>query len=148
MPDSTDKPLWPPRASAVLAVAGCAYVLSWFLPVTDGFPGWQAFRTSLGPIWPYPGYVAMPWNFALMAVSSALTNVVFVALFVDLATRRRLGRPPVVLTLAVAAALNLYWLGFTGEARADLRIGYYLWVCSFLFLLVLACISTESKPSD
>ena len=31
----------------------------------------------------------------------------------------------------VAIAANLVWLG---EARSDLRIGYYLWVSSFVIL--------------
>jgi len=123
------------RASAVLVVAGCAYLLSWFLPVTDGFPGWQAFRASLGPIWPYESSELLPWPYVVVAASGALTNVLFVAVFVDLATRRRLGRVPVVLALAVAAGINLCWLVITGDGRTDLRIGYYLWVCSFLILI-------------
>lgn len=147
MPASTDKQLWPPRVPTVLIVAGCLYVLSWFLPVMDGLPGWLAFCASLSPIWPFEGHQIVPWNFALMAVSSALTNVVFVLLFVDLATGRRLGRPLTVLLLAVATALDLYWLGFTGEDRADLRIGYYLWVCSFGILVVGACIPVRSNSS-
>lgn len=129
------------RASAILALAGLAFALSWFLPVMEGFPGWQAFRVSLSPIWPFEGYEVRPWSFALLTVSSALTNVVFIALMVDLATRRRLSTRAVVWILAIATALDLYWLVFTGEDRTDLRIGYYLWLCSFFLLIVGACSS-------
>lgn len=124
------------RASAVLVVAGSTYALAWFLPVLDGFPGWKAFRVALSPIWPFETYGVEPAYYALLTVSSALTNVVFVALIVDLATRRRLGVRTAVWTLALAVALNLYWLVIVGAGRADLGIGYYLWVCSFLILIV------------
>ena len=135
------------RASAVLIVAGCAYLLSWFLPVTDGFPGWQAFRAALSPIWPVDTYGHQGPYYAAFFIASAFTNVVFVALLVDLATGRRLGLRPTVSILVVAMALNLYWLIVLGDDRADLRVGYYLWVCSFFFLIVGARVPAGSKPS-
>lgn len=136
------------RASAVLVVAGCAYLLSWFLPVTDGFPGWQAFRAALSPIWPVDTYGIRGPYYAAFSVASAFTNVVFVALLVDVATRRRLSLRTTVSILVVATGLNLFWLIVTGDDRADLRIGYYLWVCSFLLLIVGARLGTFGRVSS
>ena len=73
-----------------------------------------------------------------LSVASALTNVVFVVMaaylwpHVSRGTGSRLG----VFVLGAAALLNLHWTVTMQGNAADLAIGYYVWVASFVSLLL------------
>lgn len=113
------------------------WVSAWFLPVMDGYSGWSAFRAALlGPFresFPVRGTDAAP------QVLSALTNLVFVLLF--LAWRRgQVTRPPLFLKIALACLLvNCYWLVemLRAGVRDALLPGYYLWLAAFALLTAL-----------
>ena len=120
--------------TVLLAAAALAFIASWFAPVTvqdHGYAGWAAFWTVLQLLWSPPQLGA--WSDRLVFavwIATALTNILFVAVFIALiAARRALFRGLKWLVLA-AAAVDLYW--FFGIDR--LKIGYYLWISSFFLL--------------
>ena len=127
----------------ILIVGLFTYVVAWFLPViTSGttlasgrLPGWEALRLALVPIVPYHGFTSsMSWG-SVFSVISGLTNLLMVGgAFILLRTA---GPAPRFLSvsLAAAAALNTWWY-FEGSLRADLLIGYYMWVLSFFIVAV------------
>jgi Protein of unknown function (DUF3024) len=123
-----------PRTFPLLVTAACSYVLAWFLPVLGDYVGWQAFRIALSSIWPYQGFVGGSLYISAVDILSALTNVAFVVCLVGLVARWRMKRSFVVSLLAAAAALDVSWFVSMGDDRGKLRIGYYLWVCSFIVL--------------
>jgi hypothetical protein len=43
-----------------------------------------------------------------------------------------------------AAGLNLHWPISMGEERAELEVGYYVWVASFLLLALAAHLRARS----
>ena len=69
---------------------------------------------------------------------SALTNFVFIAMWVPL-WRRRVEKPPLFIKIALACfIINLYWLvqaARAGEA-GGLLLGYYAWLLGFALLIV------------
>jgi hypothetical protein len=134
--------VWTTRALA--ACAASAWLASWFLPVIEGYAGWEAFRAALaGPFseaYPGRGQESIP------QLLSALTNVVFVVLLYGWFRGRTL-RSAMFLKLAVACVLlNLYWPVQTWRAgeRDALLVGYYLWLAAFLCLLALGIVSAVS----
>jgi hypothetical protein len=119
-------------------LAAACFVAAWFLPVASEVPGWMAFRYAFAPLWPYQssgggGEDAVP------QVLSALTNVVFVVMFVQLVAGR-VGRPGLWFRVAIACfVLDLYWLvQMVRDASAhELWIGYYVWLAAFALLALI-----------
>ena len=71
---------------------------------------------------------------------SALTNVVFVILFVLWATRQS-ARSGMFVRIALACFLiNLYWFvsAWRENGLNELLIGYYFWLAAFALLLAVA----------
>ena len=133
------------RGMTALATAGIIYLLSWLTPVAEGgttlaqggVPGWEAFRGALAPIWPYRGLAGDSWFSNLLSVMSGLSNLWFVMSLAVLAVwPRRLNRA-ILWGLALLAVVNALWLVLS-DNRADLRIGYYLWLGSFVVLAATA----------
>ena len=123
-----------PRGVLVAAVA--ANVLGWFLPAFDDSPGWTAFVAALSPLWSFEDFADDSLWFLILIVSSALTNVLFIALAAMLLLGRK---PKAVLWSAVAATLlNLHWVATLGADRRYLASGYFIWVCSFALLALSA----------
>jgi hypothetical protein len=112
--------------------AAACWLASWFLPVLDNGAGWRAFMAALS----HQG--GRSWDDAAPQIMSALTNVVFVAMFA-LLWFERVPRPMLFIKIAVACfIINLYWLVQlvrVGEA-SGLRIGYYAWLLAFALLIV------------
>jgi hypothetical protein len=130
------------KAKAFWIAAIVANALGWALPVIEDdqrvYRGVHAFRVALSPLWPYEQF-HMPAGYVLwLSVASALTNVVFVAMAAYLwprvarATSSRVG----VFVLGAAALLNLHWTVTMQGNATDLAIGYYVWVLSFVLLLL------------
>jgi len=116
------------------------YVLAWFLPVIkegvtlpDGLPGWQAFRVALSPWWAYEGFDYEPGITRLICPLTALTNLVMLASVLVVRWPARGVRRVLAGLLSVSFLIDAYWLS-TGDMRADLRIGFYLWWLSFAAL--------------
>jgi hypothetical protein len=123
--------------------AAALFTASWFLPALEQVPGWMAFRYALSPPVPYGEMHGPGEDDSIPQVMSALTNVVFVILFTLWAVKQSL-RPGLFIRIALACfLLNLYWpvQAWRGNALHDLRLGYYLWLASFLLLTVLALLN-------
>lgn len=126
------------------AAAAC-WLVSWFLPVVEGYPGWAAFRAALaGPFretFPVRGDDAVP------QLLSALTNVAFVVLLAYW-RRGRVSNWTLYLKIALACLLiDLYWLVQmlrAGEYRA-LLAGYYAWLLAFALLVALGAVNVASN---
>ena len=74
-----------------------------------------------------------------LSVGSAATNAVFAAVAIAafagaLATRSR--RRIAVWVVGASALLNLHWPLSMGDSATDLRLGYFIWVTSFVLLLL------------
>jgi hypothetical protein len=130
------------KAKALFTLALVANALGWALPVIEDdqrvYRGVHAFRVALSPLWPYEQF-HMPAGYMMwLSVASGLSNVVFVAMAVYLwpnvarGAASRLG----VFVLGAAALLNLHWTITMRGNAADLAVGYYVWVVSFVLLLL------------
>jgi hypothetical protein len=117
--------------------AGC-FLAAWFLPAASAVPGWMAFRYAFAPVWPYDSSPAGGED-AVPQVLSALTNVAFLAMLLQLMAGK-VRRPGLYFRVAIACfVLNLYWLVQmlrAGSAR-DLWIGYYVWLAAFALLVLI-----------
>jgi hypothetical protein len=127
------------RARIVLLVSIVAYALGWALPVMDDYRGVHAFRVALSPLWPYEKFHIPGGRLVYLSVASALTNVVFAvvasaALAGAVKTRSR--RRVCAWVVGAATLLNLHWPISMGDSAGDLRSGYYLWIASFVLLLL------------
>jgi hypothetical protein len=130
------------RAKVLFALALVANLLGWVLPVIDDEPrvyrGVHAFRVALSPLWPYEDFHLPAGRLTWLSVASALTNVLFVGLAVYLwkwvarSEGHRLG----VFALGAAALLNLHWTFTLRGSPLSLGVGYYVWVMSFVLLLL------------
>jgi hypothetical protein len=124
-----------PRVMLVAALV--ANVLGWLLPVVDDYLGWQAFRVALSPLWPFEQFRIQPGILLVLSVASGLTNLLFAVLAVVLVAHA--ARAKLVLYAAAAATLlNLHWPISMGEQRAELELGYFVWVSSFALLALAA----------
>jgi lipopolysaccharide export LptBFGC system permease protein LptF len=130
------------RAKVFWVLAIVANALGWALPVIEDnqrvYRGVHAFRVALSPLWPYEQFRMPAGYMTWLSIASALTNVVFVVMAAYLwpqvarATGSRVG----VFVLGGAALLDLHWTVTMQENAADLAIGYYVWVASFVLLLL------------
>jgi hypothetical protein len=131
--------------------AALAFAASWFLPVLVGVPGWMAFRYALAPLLPYHDSPVAAWVDAAPQVMSALTNFVFVILFV-LWQLKQSPRPGMFVRIALACLLlNLYWFvsAWRDHNLKDLLVGYYVWLAAFALLLAVAgIISYASRQTS
>ena len=127
------------RARVLLIAAIVAHALGWILPVIDDYRGVHAFRVALSPIWPYERFHIPAGRLVYLSVASAATNLVFaVVAFAELAgavqtrSRQRLA----VWIVGACALLNLHWPLTMGDSASGLRAGYFVWIASFVFLLL------------
>jgi hypothetical protein len=130
------------RPWLVVFTAWTMHFVAWFVPVekdgvrlSEGLPGWQAFRVGMAALWPYEGLHFDSTHAAVLSTLSAMTTPLFV-----------LGSPCVVLwgsrsirkvsawVALTAFVVDAHWFVLFGPDRWDLRIGYYLWWFSFLVL--------------
>ena len=130
------------RARVLFVLALVAHVLGWVLPVIDDgdrvYRGVHAFRVALSPLVPYEQF-HIPAGYRMwLSAGSALTNVVFVALAVYLwpSVTRSVGNRLGVFVLGAVTLLNLHWPITLRSTPADLESGYYVWVASFVLLLL------------
>jgi hypothetical protein len=127
--------------------AAAAFLASWFLPVLEDVPGWMAFRYALAPLVPFRDAGAVAWEDSAPQVMSALTNVVFVILFVLWQVGQAV-RPGLFVRIAIACfVLNLYWFvtAWRDHSVGDLLVGYYVWLAAFGMLLALAVFIASSS---
>jgi len=132
-------------AERILAwTAVSCWLAAWFLPVMEGVRGWDAFRMAIAG--PFRGQFATRGEVAVTEVVSALTNLVFVLLFVQW-LRGQTRRPLLFLKIAlICLILDLYWLVEmlrTGE-RHGLLAGYYVWLAAFGLLVAVGAVSAVS----
>ena len=131
------KPIGSIRALGWIAAA--CFVGGWFLPAASAVPGWMAFRFAFAPVWPYGSAEPNSVEDAVPQVLSALTNVVFVVMFLQLIAGKMM-RPGLFFRVAIACfVLNIYWFAQMlrdGTVR-DLWIGYYLWLAAFALLVLI-----------
>jgi hypothetical protein len=135
-----------PRFTRLAIFAAALNIAAWFLPVIHApvlgsgaagrnMPGWEVFRTLM-PVgdWSFNTPTSTgdaAWG--VLYLLSPLTNFLFV-LGIVLAlratiTQRGVRRTEVAIWASVA--LNSVWFA-TGTS--DLRVGYYLWLASFILL--------------
>jgi len=131
-------------ARILAAGAALCWVVSWFLPVIEHYPGWAAFRAALaGPFTEsYPGR----GEDSIPQFLSAITNVAFVW-WLFAWHRGHVRKPAMFFKVAIACVLlNLYWpvQAWRGGEIGALLIGYYLWLAGFVLLLALAIVTAVS----
>jgi hypothetical protein len=127
------------RARVVLLVSIVAHALGWGLPVMDDYRGLHAFRIALSPLWPYEQFHIPAGRLVYLSVASALTNLVFAAVAIAAlagAVRTRSRQLVCVWLVGAATLLNLHWPISMGDSAGALRSGYYVWIASFLLLLL------------
>jgi hypothetical protein len=120
-------------------IAAACFVAAWFLPAASDVPGWMAFRYAFAPVWPYGPAEPASVEDAVPQVLSALTNVVFVVMFLQLIADKSM-RPGLYFRVAIACCvLNLYWFVqlLRDGTLSDLRIGYYVWLAAFALLVLI-----------
>jgi hypothetical protein len=130
------------RARVLYVLAIVSNVLGWVLPVIDDdtrvYRGVHAFRVALSPLWPYEEFHIPAGRLTWLSVASALTNVLFVVLAAVLwkAVARSEGHRLGVFVLGAATLLNLHWTVSLRGSPLELGAGYYVWVISFVLLLL------------
>jgi hypothetical protein len=133
------------KASHVaLGAAVAANVLGWVLPAAADLRGFEAFRSSLSPLWSFDRFADQPLWLLILMVGSALTNVLFVVLAVQLLRGR--ASKPVLWVAAAATLLDLHWVITMEADRRYLASGYFIWVCSFALLALAAFLEVRSRP--
>jgi len=123
--------------------AGACWLVSWFLPVVDGYPGWSAFYTVL--VSPFRENFPTRGEDAVIHLLSAATNAVFLVLFAHWLLER-ITRPGMFLKVALICLLiNLYWpVEMLRAHEHGLLWGYYAWEASFALLLAIGVLSAVS----
>ena len=115
----------------LIILTAIMFTISWFMPVLEGYSGWMAFRVALSSIWPYDGPSSGGWW--PLHVPSALTNGWFVISLAVLILSQHRFILVILWGLVLATLVNTLWFVLDGD-RSDLRVGYYLWLASFLVL--------------
>jgi hypothetical protein len=148
---SAERP--PTRARVVLLVSIIAHALGWVLPVMDDYRGFHAFRVALSPLWPYERsgtqFHIPSGRLVYLSVASGLTNVVFAMIAIAAlagAAQTRSRQRVAVWVVGAATLLNLHWPISMGDSAGGLRAGYYVWIASFV-LLLLAVHPALAKPA-
>ena len=130
------------KASRVVLIAAVvANVLGWVLPAAADIRGYEAFGISLSPLWSFDEFDDEPVWLLMLMVGSALTNLLFVGLAVQL-FRGRASRP-VLWAAAAATLLDLHWVISMEGDRRYLASGYFIWVCSFALLALAAFLAVR-----
>jgi hypothetical protein len=113
------------------------------LPVIDDYRGFHAFRVALSPLWPYERagtqFHIPAGRLVYLSVASGLTNVVFAVVAIAAlvgAVQTRSRQLAAVWVVGAATLLNLHWPISMGDSAGSLRAGYYVWISSFLLLLL------------
>jgi hypothetical protein len=135
------------RALSIAAIV--ANALGWALPVIDKYRGVHAFRVALSPIWPYEQFHLPAGPLVYLSVASAATNLVFVVVAIaELAgaVRTRARQRVAVWSVAACALLNLHWPLSMGDSASDLRTGYFIWIASFVLLLLAVHPALSRRP--
>lgn len=120
---------------------GAVYLLAWLLPVVEdgttlpegGVPGWEALRFALATIWPVAGVRSDHALGAILSTLSGLTNALVPVALVQFARNARPAARRLGWALLIAALVNASWLVLGGDP-GGLRLGYYLWLASFVVL--------------
>jgi hypothetical protein len=132
------------RPHLLLSGAWLLHAAAWFLPVVKngvqlpkGLPGWEALLMSSCAVLRCEDISFNTWYGAVLSTLSAVTTLLFV-----------LGSPWVILrgshslrrasawVAATSFIVNAHWYFLSGFDRSDLRIGYFLWWLSFMFLAI------------
>jgi hypothetical protein len=132
------------KQHTLIWAAWLTQTIAWFLPVEieeksftspQYLPGWQAFRVASAAVWPYRDIVFEHWYNAVLTTLSAATTLLFIlgSVWVVWFGSRTVRRASAWIA-ASAFVINAHWYVFLGDARKDLRIGYFLWWLSFLLL--------------
>ena len=127
------------RGRVVLLVSIVAHALGWALPVMDDYRGFHAFRVALSPLWPYEQFHIPSGRLVYLSVASALTNLVFAVVAIAAlagAVQTRSRQRAAVWLVGASTLLNLHWPISMGDSAGDLRSGYYVWIASFVLLLL------------
>jgi len=133
-------------ARATLLAAVIANVLGWVLPAFDEQRGFEAFVFALSPLWDYRHFQNEGLGLLAFIVSSALTNVLFIALAAVLAFGPPRRAKPVLWAAAAATLLNLYWPILLDADRVRLEAGFFIWVSSFVLLALSAFLVARPRP--
>ena len=129
------------RPHFLISAAWLLHAIAWFLPVVKGevtfphgLPGWQAFRVAASAVWPYEGIKTDEWYYAVLSTISAVTTPLFIfgSVFVVSRGSSTLRRASAWVATS-AFIVNAHWYILSSD-RKDLRIGYFLWWLSFLFV--------------
>jgi len=137
------------RARVLLIAALVAHALGWALPVIDDYRGVHAFRVALSPLWPYEQFHIPSGRLVYLSVASAATNLVFaVVAIAELAgaVRTRSRQRLAVWTVGACALLNLHWTLTMGDSASGLRAGYFVWIASFVLLLLAVHPALSPRP--
>jgi len=137
------------RARALLIAALVAHALGWILPVIDDYRGVHAFRVALSPIWPYEQFHIPSGRLVYLSVASAATNVVFAIVAIAAvvgAVNSRARERLAVWILGAAALLNLHWPLSMGDSASRLGAGYFVWIASFVLLLLAVHPALSARP--
>lgn len=130
------------KVNFLIPCAWLVHAAAWFLPVVkegvvfpQGLPGWQAFRVASCAVWPYEGMGIDGWYNVVLSTASAATTLLFVlgSVWVVWAGSRAVRRAS-AWSAAFAFVINAHWFLRFGSDRLELKIGYFLWWLSFLFL--------------
>ncbi len=130
------------RPQLLISGAWLLHAVAWFLPVVKGevtfphgLPGWEAFRVAACAVWPYEGITIDKWYNVVLITVSAVTTPLFILGSVWVVSRgsRALHRASAWIATS-AFIVNAHWYVLFGSERKDLRIGYFLWWLSFLFV--------------
>jgi len=127
-------------------LAAVCFLAAWFLPAASEVPGWMAFRYAMASLWPYQDAAPAGIEDAVPQVLSALTNVVFVVMFVNLFAQK-VTRPGLYFRVAIACfVLNLYWFVqlLRDGTLSDLHIGYYVWLVAFALQVMIGWLLMRS----
>jgi hypothetical protein len=134
------------NASRIVVLAAIvANIGGWLMPVVDDYLGWQAFRVALSPLWPFEQFRIQPGPLLVLSVASALTNLLFVVLAAVLVLGSERRAQVVLWAAAGATLLNLHWPISMGEERAELELGYFIWVCSFALVALAAFLAVRGR---
>ena len=86
-------------------------------------------------MWPYQGFKIDEWYHAVLSTISAATTPLFIlgSVWVVWRGSSTLRRGAAWIATSVFI-VNAHWYVLFGSDRKDLRIGYFLWWFSFLFI--------------